>query len=44
MKLDERAACAGAAAMRLLPYVECKGYMMEDFFLCTDEQFVEVSR
>ena len=36
MKLDECAARAGAATARLLPCVECKGYMMEDFFLFTD--------
>ena len=36
IKLDERAARAGAATVRLLPCVECKGYLMEHFFLFTD--------
>ena len=34
--MDERAARTGAATMRLLPLVECKGYMMKQFFLFAD--------
>lgn len=42
MKLDERATCAWAAAMGLLPGVERKSYMMEDLFLFTDGSFIEL--